>query len=277
MDDIILDLGTTSGIQKYLSDTPFASEEVIVLSGGTANFVYRIRLKSPYDGRSTLVVKHSKPYVMVSGQKVPFDLSRQVNPQCYLISTSINVRALQTFEVEALNRVGEIFSSEQLVTVPAVHRFDKEANVIILDDCGEDSLTLKQFMQDGKSNPSLSEEIGRALGEFLGKVHVWGRHNRPVLDVFETNEQAKTMSAWATYGRLISTLTGQDDLPALRDPPIDVSREQLDIIRKISTERARAMTSAHEWVSDIAKRRKGTTERSFSRSLLWGTFGRGIS
>jgi 5-methylthioribose kinase len=78
MDATTVDLGTTAGLQNYLSDTPFASEEITVLAGGTANFTYRIKLKAPYDGRSTVVVKHAKPYVMASGQKVPFATSRQV-------------------------------------------------------------------------------------------------------------------------------------------------------------------------------------------------------
>ncbi|KAF9469683.1 kinase-like domain-containing protein [Collybia nuda] len=229
MGDSTLDLGTVSGIQTYLSNTPFASDHITILSGGYSNFAYRIKLILPYDGRTTLVVKHSKSYVLAAGQKLPFDTIRQF------------------FEVEALTRVKDVPSSKQLVTVPTVHRFDKQANVIIIDDCGEDALTLKKFMQDGRSNPSLSEEIGRALGEFIGNMHMWGRQNRPVLDLFETNEQGKTISAWATYGRLESTLTGKDDLPVLQDPPIDVSREQLEIIKTLSSERTLDMTSAREW------------------------------
>jgi hypothetical protein len=176
-----------------------------------------------------------------------------------------------------LNRVKDIPSSGQVVTVPAVHRFDKEANIIVLDDCGENAPTLKQLMQEGKSTPILSEEIGRALGEFLGNLHAWGRKNGPVLDLFKANEQAKTMSAWATYGRLVSTLTNKDDLPALRDPPIDVSTEQLEIIKKLSSERALAMTSARDWVSDVAKVERPLTKGSFLCSLSWATFGRGTS
>lgn len=134
------------------------------------------------------------------------------------------------------------------MTVPTVHRFDKEAGVIIMDDCGVNALTLKRFMQEGRSNPALGEEIGSALGEFLGNLHVWGEGNLPVIDLFEGNKQAKEVSAWATYGRLVSTLSNQDALPALRDPPINVSSEQLEMINKASSDTALAMTSTRNSV-----------------------------
>lgn len=73
-----LDLDTVAGVQAYLADTPYASDNITPLSGGTANFAFRLRLKSPVEGHATLIFKHAKPFVMASGIKIPFDLSRQV-------------------------------------------------------------------------------------------------------------------------------------------------------------------------------------------------------
>lgn len=56
------DLTLPQGVHDYLSKTPFASAEVIPLSGGTANYVYRLWLKIPHEGRDSLVLKHARPY-----------------------------------------------------------------------------------------------------------------------------------------------------------------------------------------------------------------------
>ena len=57
------DLTLPQDVHDYLSKTPFASTKVIPLSGGTANYVYRIWLKTPYEGKDSLVLKHARPYV----------------------------------------------------------------------------------------------------------------------------------------------------------------------------------------------------------------------
>lgn len=157
----------------------------------------------------------------------------------------------QLFEVEALRRVRAIIPNDALVTLPAVHLFDQQSNVIIMDDCGETTRTLKEFMQTGKSTPLLARQIGTALGRFLGDVHAWGKGNASLIEFFEENQQAKTMSAWATYGRLVSTLSGKDDLPALSNPPLHVSESQLDTVRKLASETTLEMTSTKDSVSDL--------------------------
>lgn len=86
------DLSKVANLQAYLEDTPFAAEKIDALSGGNVNFTFRIRLKTPYDGRSTMIVKHGKPYVALSEGRIPFSLERQVRifvtePHRYLYST----------------------------------------------------------------------------------------------------------------------------------------------------------------------------------------------
>jgi 5-methylthioribose kinase len=72
------DLTTESGVEAYLADTPFASHTIASLSGGSANYTYRIRLSTPYEGQSTLVLKHAEPHVKLEGSTIPFGLERQV-------------------------------------------------------------------------------------------------------------------------------------------------------------------------------------------------------
>jgi 5-methylthioribose kinase len=75
---LAMDLGTTIDVLQWLDDTPFAATKVDPLSGGTANFVFRLSLKHPYKGRQSLVLKHAKPYVTSGGQRFPLAVERQV-------------------------------------------------------------------------------------------------------------------------------------------------------------------------------------------------------
>lgn len=72
------DLTTVAGVQAYLADTPFASNTITVLGGGTANFAYRIHLCTPHNEQSTLVLKHAAPYVK-NWRQLAFSPDRQVS------------------------------------------------------------------------------------------------------------------------------------------------------------------------------------------------------
>lgn len=71
------DLTTPQGVHDYTRLSPFASTEVVPLSGGTANYVFRLQLKNPHEGRDSLVLKHARPYVK-NYQTLAFALERQV-------------------------------------------------------------------------------------------------------------------------------------------------------------------------------------------------------
>ncbi|KAL0068529.1 hypothetical protein AAF712_004243 [Marasmius tenuissimus] len=222
------DLSKTSDLAAYLEDTPFTVERIDVLSGGTANFAFRIRLKTPHDGRSTMIVKHGKAYVATSEGKFPFGLERQ------------------RFEVEALKHVHASTPTGSLVTAPRVHHFDDKENVIIMDDCGANSITLKQFLLDGRCTPSLAEKIGDALGKFLGGLHhTWGKKGiTRLLDILKAHEQAKQISAWAVYGRIATTVTGQDPRSNVSSNPPDIRRDDFEKLKEIANKTSAAVVSA---------------------------------
>lgn len=85
-----MDLGTEEGVRTYLAETEWAGAEVIPLSGGLTNFVFRLRPVVPYRGKETIVLKHAKGYVK-SFQTIKVGLERQVS-------------CLQTFGTEARRR-----------------------------------------------------------------------------------------------------------------------------------------------------------------------------
>ena len=114
-----------------------------------------------------------------------------------------------------------------------------------MDDSGVDSINLKAFMQQGKATLLMAEQIGSAIGEFIGGMHKWGQGNAEVLDAVRGNEQAKVMSAWVYYGRLVSTLKGSGDdglpIPKLSSPTLEIERSDMEVVEKVVEETTKAM------------------------------------
>ncbi|KAJ7110347.1 kinase-like domain-containing protein [Mycena crocata] len=219
------DYSLVPDLLAYLADhESFESERVERLSGGGANFTFRLHLKTPLDSQTTLVLKHSKTYAALV-ESIPLAIERQ------------------SFEVEALRRVREWLPQDSMVTVPAVHHFDDDAHVVIMDDCGPASRTLKSFMLEGKITTSLAEEIGAALGMFLSALHRRSAQHPADVKFFDGHDQGKIISAWATYGRLVSTLSGQDNVEKLEG--LKVSSADMDIISKVADEMSLAINSAN--------------------------------
>ncbi|CAL1694015.1 unnamed protein product [Somion occarium] len=223
------DLATIEGVFTYLGNTPFSSDEVTKLAGGLGNYTYRIHLRTPHEGRTSLVLKHAKAH-LPNAEWIPFPLDRQM------------------YEAGVLTRVKKSLPLDSLVTVPAIHLFDDKADVIIMDDCGVDVLTLKQLMLEKPPSIELARSIGEALGNFLAFFHTEGTADQELLDFLAKNETGRQISSWATYGRLVSTLSGKDELPALPDPPLDVSQDDLNIIEKVSKELTDRMMTTRESV-----------------------------
>ena len=142
-------------------------------------------------------------------------------------------------------------SPNSIATVPKVHLFDESSHVIIMDDSGVDSINLKAFMQQGKATLPMAEQIGSAIGEFIGGMHKWGRGNAGVLDAVRGNEQAKTMSAWVYYGRLVSTMKGGDDgfpIPKLSSPSLEIESSDMEVVEKVAEETSKAMLDVQDTV-----------------------------
>ncbi|KAI9507816.1 kinase-like domain-containing protein [Russula earlei] len=159
------DLTTPKGVLAYLAPTPFASSRAESLSGGLANFIFRLHLNTPYEGRPTLVLKHARPYA-ASSPDFPLPVSRQ------------------EYEVDALNRVRAFDLLRTLpptttttarASVPAIHHFDNVAAAIVMDDAGAGSLTLKAALLAGRIAPQRAASLGAALGTFLRALHARGR------------------------------------------------------------------------------------------------------
>ncbi|TCD68090.1 hypothetical protein EIP91_011543 [Steccherinum ochraceum] len=226
-----MDLATPKGIVAFLESTDFASVVAIPITGGYGNYVFRVALKKPYQGRETLVVKHGKPYIP-GNENFKFAVERQA------------------YEVAAMKHVHTWLSQLDhfsVVTVPAIHLYDATANVIIMDDCGAYTKTLKQSTLDGLPSLEVAQQIGTALGDFLARLHSWGSADQEGLKYFDGNQQARSLSAWATYGRLVSTLKGEDEgIASLKSPTLDVSADQLQTIGELAKQTTEEMMKTYE-------------------------------
>lgn len=156
---------------------------------------------------------------------------------------------MQKYEVEALKRVHGWLPGDAFVTVPEVYLFDEVAHVILMEDAGPGSITLKEFMQTGKASLSQAQKIGASIGAFLGGLHRWGANNKELLDVMKEHSQAVTLTAWVFYGQLVSTLTGQDPVPKLKDPPLDISKEDLKAVERVGLAATQACLDVNDSVS----------------------------
>jgi hypothetical protein len=126
-----------------------------------------------------------------------------------------------------MTRVRLCLPPTSLVKVPEIYHFDVYNNLIIMEDCGTDVVTLREFLcSDGASAADLAQTIGTAVGEFIAFVHEWSRSNPDnIIDVFDKNLHAKRMIADLSYDRLVTTLqrTDKDDLPLLSGLEVDPS------------------------------------------------------
>ena len=145
----------------------------------------------------------------------------------------------QMFEVEAMTRIRSCLSSEIMpVIVPKIHHFDAHNNLIIMEDCGADVITLREFLKSSSaSSVDLGETIGTAIGKFIALVHEWSRSNPDgILDVFAKSLHAKKAIASLNYERLVPTLerTDEDDLTLLSD--LEVDPTDIQVISKLTDE-----------------------------------------
>ena len=120
-----------------------------------------------------------------------------------------------------MTRIRMGLQSRLPIRIPIIHHFDVHNNFMIMEDCGDDVITLREFLCSGKvSSLKTAENIGAAVGQFIALVHEWSKSNPDgILDTFENSLHAKRTAADLSYDRLVATLQhcDKDDLPLLSD------------------------------------------------------------
>ena len=151
-----------------------------------------------------------------------------------------------------MTKMREILPPDSLARVPTIYLHDEVNHVIIMEDAGRATVNLKELLR--RQNPpsvEMGATIGRMLGEFIARLHVWGKteQGRASLDFFEGHTQARDICAWATYDRLVDTITGRSEsIPLIHDPPPLVTPHELEKISKFAEERAEEIRSSRETI-----------------------------
>lgn len=140
------DLTTEHGLSAYLTSHPIPHTSVALLTGGTANYVYRVTLPSG----ETVIYKHAAPYLH-SNTSFAFDPSRM------------------DYEHRILELVPTLMpkqSEEPTVYAVGVKSYDKPNKLLGLSDGGPRNL------KDAYTDPNLDiPAIGAALGRWLATLH----------------------------------------------------------------------------------------------------------
>lgn len=151
-----------------------------------------------------------------------------------------------------MDKMQELLPPNSLARVPKIYLHDEANNIIIMEDAGVNAVNLKELLR--RSCPPSMETgaaIGWALGEFIAKVHVWGKSDQgqEFLDVLDGHPQARGICAWATYGRLVDTIVGKSEsesIPLIHDPPLEVTSEELEKISKFAEGGVEEIRSSRE-------------------------------
>jgi thiamine kinase-like enzyme len=138
-----MDLTTTEGLEAYLQSAGVEYTSVEELSGGTANYVWRVYEKS---GR-TIVVKHAEPHVKIN-KAISFPQARM------------------DFEARSLKLITSEIPHDDLIHLPEVYKYDDQQHLLFLQDGGQK--TFKEAYSDDSTDVKL---YGRRLGIWLARLH----------------------------------------------------------------------------------------------------------
>nr|QCL09110.1 DmxR19 [Cryptosporiopsis sp. 8999] len=179
-------------IAQELSETLYACSSLTLLSGGTANFLFRGVLAQPLqDGTKTIIIKHSKEFVSAN-RHFQLDVSRCVgnlflfSSMCFNevsadgnILTFDDIYVYQLFEVIMLNALDSFPSTavdKFYLRTPHLYLFDQKTNTQVLEDLSG-MIDMKAALESPTApsilTQSISTDIGRSLGAWLRSFHSW--------------------------------------------------------------------------------------------------------
>ncbi|KAJ1301950.1 hypothetical protein OPQ81_000789 [Rhizoctonia solani] len=165
------DLKTPEGVLAYLKGTRFSASNVQTLLGGYSAFIYRVALDVPLEsGEKTMVIKHfERLCARMEGTGADDNVERGEH------------------EYKALSAIAAsgLFDSDSIVQLPRPIDYDQETHTIFMHDLGS-PIPLAQVLEKGFSDNvslepnlmsnqryKLASDIGRALGDFVGRFHNW--------------------------------------------------------------------------------------------------------
>lgn len=162
-------------IPGYLSSLPSVVSllgdctniDISEIGDGNLNFVYRV--SSSADPSKSVILKQAVPYLRMVGEEWPLSRDRM------------------TFEIRALKQYNNLTPD----LVPEIYHADEEMSVLVMQ-CLDDHIILRQGMIDGIVYPHLAEHVGRFLAETLFHTSIFGMNSidrRELMDNFLLNTE----------------------------------------------------------------------------------------
>ena len=143
-----MELKTTEQLEEYLRSKKIPFDKATELSGGTANFIWRIEAS----GQPDTVIKHAEPYVK-GAPALGFTQDRM----------DFEANVIRLLHSTALLKDP---STEKTVTLPTIYSYDHERHVIQANYAGPRNL------KDAYVDPSLDvEACGQRMGIWLANLH----------------------------------------------------------------------------------------------------------
>ncbi|KAJ3035154.1 hypothetical protein HDV00_004276 [Rhizophlyctis rosea] len=164
-----LNLTTEEGIAAWLTANtptyaPTSTDAVQKLSGGNANFTFRVNLATPINlpdnsPRTSIVIKHAEEFAAYSADVV-IPAERAAFEAAILSYIQHHKTELQP----------PTNPSPLPVDVPYLYHYAPESHSLILEDI-QSSTTLKAALSSHTISPSDAEKIGTSLGTWLRHLH----------------------------------------------------------------------------------------------------------
>ncbi|KAI1801629.1 kinase-like domain-containing protein [Daldinia bambusicola] len=189
----------TAKVIESLKGTPYEASSLDILSGGTANFIYRATLTRPLTGGTTEVaVKHSEDYI-ASSPDFKLTLSRcRIEEEC--------LKALSAFLI--VGNADEDNSYNFIVRTPKFYHFDEGNNTQIQELLG-DGIDLKThtletvYGSDQEEIKSRSLQLGKALGRWLKGFHSWAAQQPELRATVAANKELQQLKHIINFSWLL--------------------------------------------------------------------------
>ncbi|KAI1384638.1 kinase-like domain-containing protein [Hypoxylon trugodes] len=195
----------TSKVLASLKGTPYESSSLDILSGGTANFIYRATLSQPLDdGTKEVLVKHSEEYI-ANNPSFKITLARcRIEEEC--------LRALSAFTI--VGKADSIDPYNFLVRTPKFYHFDAGNNTQVQEylESGSNlkSYALKTYAagagSDSEATKRQSIQLGKALGRWLRDFHDWAAQQPDLRAVVAENTELQLLKHTINFTWLLDRI-----------------------------------------------------------------------
>ncbi|RYP15229.1 hypothetical protein DL765_005868 [Monosporascus sp. GIB2] len=188
-----------TSVLKTLENTPFAPSSLKQLSGGTANYIYRVTLAAPLqDGTTEVLAKHGEDYVKDSPDFKLTLLRCRVEEEC--------LKSLSDLAIIGDTDPGDEFS--YTVKTPRFFYFDEGSNTQIQEYLAQ-GIDLKTYVL--KTYPAHTHEssrpqcyqLGKALGRWLRNFHGWSARQPGLRQTVSKNKEMQQLKQMINFGWLL--------------------------------------------------------------------------